>query len=86
LWQAVLNAQLTMNSLAIAMGWGVRVGLEDNYWYYEARTKLAANIELLKRVHGIILANEKVVMPSKELREKLNLERGFGRYGIAKGL
>jgi len=82
---AVGNAQLKMNSLAIAMGWGVRVGLEDNYWYDEARTKLAANTELLKRVHDIISANEKAVMPSKELRKKLDLEPGFGRYGISGG-
>ena len=80
---AVGNPQLTMNSLAIAMGWGVRVGLEDNYWYDEARTKLATNASLLKRIHGIIAANEKAVMSSKELRQKLNLEPGFGRYGIA---
>jgi uncharacterized protein (DUF849 family) len=80
---AVGEPQLKINSLAVAMGWGVRVGLEDNYWYDDARSKLATNISLLKRVHKIILANEKVSMSSKELRQKLNLEPGFGRYGIA---
>ncbi|MGI1659823.1 MAG: 3-keto-5-aminohexanoate cleavage protein [Desulfitobacterium sp.] len=67
------NAQLSMNSLAISMGMGVRIGLEDNIWYDYRRTKLAKNIDLLKRVHGIINANEKVVMPSRELRNRLNL-------------
>jgi uncharacterized protein (DUF849 family) len=80
---AVGEPQLKINSLAVAMGWGVRVGLEDNYWYDDARSKLATNISLLERVHKIISANEKVCMSSKELRKKLNLEPGFGRYGIA---
>ena len=75
--------QLTVNSLAVAMGWGVRVGLEDNYWYDEARTTLATNASLLGRVHRIIAAGEKEVMPPGELRARLRLEPGFGRYGTA---
>lgn len=80
------NPQLAMNSLAIAMGWGIRVGLEDNFWYDAARTKLASNIALLERVHKIISANEKTIMSSKDLRQKLHLEPGFGKYGIASAL
>lgn len=76
------NPQLQMNSLAIAMGWGVRVGLEDNYWYDSARTTLATNQSLLERIHRIVAANEKEVMSSRELRLLLDLEPGFGRYGI----
>lgn len=79
---SVGDTQLKMNSLAIAMGWGVRVGIEDNYWYDVNRTKLTTNIELLNRIHEIVIANEKVIMPSKELRQMLGLEPGFGRYGI----
>lgn len=75
--------QLAVNSLAIAMGWGVRVGLEDNYWYDEARTVLATNDSLLGRVHRIIAAGEKEVMSPGELRSRLGLEPGFGRYGAA---
>ncbi|MDV7397879.1 3-keto-5-aminohexanoate cleavage protein, partial [Arthrospira platensis SPKY1] len=38
--------QLRMNSLAIAMGYGVRVGIEDNIWWDASRTRLASNVEL----------------------------------------
>ncbi|MBP6965246.1 MAG: 3-keto-5-aminohexanoate cleavage protein [Armatimonadetes bacterium] len=34
-----------MNSLAVAMGGGVRVGLEDSVWYDVARTSPARNQE-----------------------------------------
>ena len=63
------EAQLKMNSVAIAIGAGVRVGLEDNIWYN--KTKLASNIELLRRVHRIIEANEREVMTPSEFRELL---------------
>lgn len=77
------NSQLLMNSLAIAIGGGVRVGLEDNIWYDKKRTKLASNADLLKRIHIIAEANERTLMSSAELREKLNLEKGTdGLYGI----
>lgn len=73
--------QLKMNSLSIAIGGGVRVGLEDNIWYDVARTKLATNADLLKRVHVIAKANDREVMTPKEFREKMNLEPGNGKYG-----
>lgn len=53
------NKQLNMNSLAIAMGGGVRVGLEDNIYFGLDRTKLATNADLIKRVHSISTANER---------------------------
>lgn len=74
--------QLPMNSVAIAMGGGVRVGLEDNIYYDHKRTKLATNADLLHRIHTIAESNERPLMTSKELRELLHLERGFGRYGL----
>lgn len=77
------NYQLRMNSLAIAMGGGVRVGLEDNIWYDTKREKLARNIDLLRRIHTIAKANERNLMTSAELREKLNLENGIDdKYGL----
>ncbi len=76
------DMQLKMNSLSIAMGGGVRVGLEDNIWFDKGRTKLAANIDLLKRIHHISEANERQVMSSENLRKRLNLEDGRGKYGI----
>lgn len=42
--------QLRMNAMAIVAGGGVRVGLEDNIWYDEKRTRLASNRDLVERV------------------------------------
>ncbi|MFW6275063.1 MAG: 3-keto-5-aminohexanoate cleavage protein [bacterium] len=75
------NAQLMMNSLAIASGGGVRVGLEDNVFFDQRRTRLAKNSELLQRIHTIASANERNVMKPKELRKLLNLNPGDGSYG-----
>jgi uncharacterized protein (DUF849 family) len=73
--------QLKMNSVAIAIGGGVRVGLEDNIWYDSARTTLARNIDLLKRIHVIANANGREIMTPEEFRTKMNLEQGNGIYG-----
>jgi len=75
------NSQLKMNSLAIAVGGGVRVGIEDNIWYDTARTKLATNSDLLERIHIIAKANEREIMTPEEFRIQMNLELGNGRYG-----
>jgi uncharacterized protein (DUF849 family) len=75
------NQQLTMNSVAIAIGGGVRVGLEDNIWYDSARTKLARNIDLLKRIHVLAMANGREIMTSEEFRQKMDLDSGNGKYG-----
>ena len=75
------DQQLKMNSVAIAIGGGVRVGLEDNIWYDSSRTKLARNIDLLKRVHILASANCRQIMSSIEFRKKMNLENGNGKYG-----
>ena len=65
--------QLSMNSVAIAMGAGVRVGLEDNIWFDSARTRHADNGSLLRRVIGIASLHGRKVMPSAELRKRLGL-------------
>lgn len=79
---AVGDRQLQVNSLAIAMGYGIRVGLEDNFWYDEERTQKATNLQLLERVHRIIRANGNTVMKSSVLRKCLNLKQGQGEYGL----
>ena len=73
--------QLMMNSLSIAVGGGVRVGIEDNIWYDLMRTKLASNSELIRRIHRLAEANERKIMPPRELRRLLKLEAGHGCYG-----
>ena len=75
------NVQLKMNSIAVANGGGVRVGLEDNIWYDNKRLKLARNIDLLKRTHVLAEANERHVMTPTEFRLLLNLGDGNGNYG-----
>ena len=75
------DSQLMMNSIAIAAGGGVRVGIEDNIWYDPGRTKLARNADLIRRIHGLAEANEREVMAPGELRKLLNLEDGNSRYG-----
>lgn len=77
--------QLAMNSVAIAMGGGVRVGLEDNIFYDPGRTRLATNADLLARVHTIARANERQLMTPRELRRLLNLAPGHGHYGRDSG-
>jgi len=67
------DRQLPVNSLAISMGYGVRVGLEDNLWYDAGRTRSARNIDLLERVHVIAQANQRPVMKPAQLRQMLGL-------------
>lgn len=76
------DSQLKMNSVAIAFDGGVRVGLEDNIWFDKERTKLASNIDLLKRIHDIAKSNQRDIMYPKELRGLLGLKEGNGNYGL----
>lgn len=75
------ESQLTMNNVAIAIGGGVRVGLEDNVYFDRRKTRLASNMDFLRRIHSTAEANERPVMTAKELRVLLNLNDGNGRYG-----
>ncbi len=87
LWSAggVGDYQLMMNSIAVACGGGVRTGLEDNIWYDPARTRLASNSELIRRIHKLAEANEREIMTPAELRKQLNLQPGYGHYGRIPG-
>ena len=67
------NAQFKANALAVAMGYGVRVGLEDDFWFDNERTVLAQNEDLLRRICHIIEVCESQPMSPKELRAKLGL-------------
>ena len=80
---AIGDFQLAMNSVAMAMGSGVRVGLEDNIWLDPSRTELARNLDLVNRIHVLQEANGREMMSSAELRDILKLEAGNnGRCGI----
>lgn len=70
---AVGDSQLRMNSIAIAAGGGVRVGLEDNIWYDAERTKLATNRELVERVVYIARSMGREPLSPREARGLLKL-------------
>ena len=62
--------QLPINSLAVAMGYGVRIGLEDNIWWDKQKTIPASNIDLLKRLHQLMLIHEKTTFSSVDFGKK----------------
>lgn len=59
--------QLVVNAIAIAAGYGVRVGLEDNTWFDNDRTIKASNISLLQRIHSLLQLHEKKYMKPEVL-------------------
>jgi uncharacterized protein (DUF849 family) len=73
--------QLKINSVSVAIGGGVRVGLEDNIWYDSSRTMPARNIDLIKRIHVLAEANGRKVMTSEKFRKLLKFQAGNGLYG-----
>lgn len=57
---------LPAHSTAIALGYGVRVGLEDTIWFDRGKSRKATNSDLLKRVHELMYLNERSLMTAKE--------------------
>lgn len=58
--------QIIANSIAVTMGYGVRVGIEDNIWFDNSRTNHAQNIQLIDRIHDLIQLQGKQFMTAKE--------------------
>jgi uncharacterized protein (DUF849 family) len=67
--------QLRMNILSLVAGGGVRVGIEDNIWFDEERTKLATNYNLVKRIVSIAETMGMRPYSPKEARGLLKLKR-----------
>lgn len=67
------SSQLKMNAMSLVSGGGVRVGLEDNIWYDEARTRLATNRDLVQRIITIARALDRSPYSHKETREVLGV-------------
>jgi len=65
--------QLRMNAMAIVAGGGVRVGIEDNIWYDEERTRLASNRDLVERILVIGKAMGREPYSQTETRELLGV-------------
>lgn len=59
--------QLKTTAMAIAMGLGVRIGLEDNLWFDGKKTIPATNLMLLERTHQLMAIHEMHCMPAAEL-------------------
>ena len=77
------DSQLPATAVAVAMGGGVRIGLEDNIWLDKKRTILARNSDLVQRIHALARLHERSVMLPDTLRQKLNLQDGLTGYGRA---
>jgi uncharacterized protein (DUF849 family) len=73
IWSAggVGGWQLQMNAMAIVSGGGVRVGLEDNIFFDQERTRLALNRELVGRVLLIAGSLDKSPYSPEEARKLL---------------
>jgi uncharacterized protein (DUF849 family) len=67
--------QFAMNRLAVAMGGGVRVGLEDNTWFDEARTDPASNPRLVERLVAIGRSMGREPAAPDLVRERLGIPR-----------
>jgi uncharacterized protein (DUF849 family) len=61
------QAQLIVNNIAIAMGYGVRVGLEDNIWFDKGRQIKASNMELLRRIHSLMEIHQRSLLTASKL-------------------
>jgi len=73
--------QLPANQIGIALGGGVRVGLEDNLFWNAERRDLATNLALLQRIHDLARLAGRPVMSPRDFRSRLGLVPGFGAYG-----
>lgn len=65
--------QLSMNTVGIACGDGVRVGLEDNLFLDEERKVLATNLSLVERVERVVAALGRPLATAPEVRRWLKL-------------
>lgn len=58
------HQQLRANTIAMSLGLGVRVGLEDNLWMDEQRKEPASNLTLVRRIHELLELLGKRHMPA----------------------
>lgn len=65
--------QRDMNALGTVMADGIRIGLEDNIWYNEAKTELATNYTLVERAVKIANILERPIAASGDVRQMLKL-------------
>ena len=75
IWSAtgIGRFQFRVNAWAVTMGGHVRVGLEDNLWYDEARTELATNAGLIERVVTLARAAGREIASPDQARRLIGL-------------
>ena len=61
--------QLKANAIAIAIGKGVRTGLEDSLFMDSNKKQLATNISMVRRIHDLMNLNDKTWMRPEEFRK-----------------
>jgi 3-keto-5-aminohexanoate cleavage enzyme len=76
--------QLPANTLGIASGGGVRVGLEDNIWWDHERTRLATNVELIERVVRLAEVAERPLATPADVRRMLGLKTARPLAAVAR--
>jgi 3-keto-5-aminohexanoate cleavage enzyme len=67
------RAQRPAAAVAVAMGYGVRIGLEDNLYADDDRRELATNPDLVRLVHLFAAQHERQVMSGDTLRGILGI-------------
>ena len=72
---AIGNSQFKMNLLSLIAGGGVRIGLEDNIWFDEQRTKLATNTDYVERILHVAQMLGYEPYPPETLRKVLDVKR-----------
>jgi len=65
--------QFQINAMAITMGGHVRVGLEDNLWMDDERTRQATNAELIERLVTLAWAAGREIASPEEARAMIGL-------------
>lgn len=71
----IAGAQLPANAVALAMGGGVRTGLEDNLWLDADRTRPASNLDLVRRIHDLASIHGRPLMTSTQFRARFGMRR-----------
>ncbi len=74
-WGVTIIGQhhVPLSMMALSLGGNVRVGLEDNVFY--TKGVLATNIDLFKRMKGLVLAMGKELATPDEARAMMNISK-----------
>jgi uncharacterized protein (DUF849 family) len=66
------SQQKNVHAISLAVGGGVRTGIEDSIFLDHGNKRIAKNAELVERVHEMAKPLGRVVMSPEEFKAKLN--------------